>query len=155
MMALLLLSCGVFSLRPWRRPLIYTLICIIVLPGILTKLKAISPAPCPWDVSLFGGDVLYRHATAYTLGAAGGGHCFPSGHASGGFAFFSVYFATMARTRMRLPWLLPGLVAGWIFALGQQARGAHFLSHDLWTMTFCWTGALLLFFSIKPFKSKP
>ncbi|HET6591419.1 MAG TPA: hypothetical protein VFG48_00750, partial [Xanthomonadales bacterium] len=37
-----------------------------------------------------------------------------------------------------------------VIALGQQARGAHFLSHDLWTLSWCWFGALGLFLLFRP-----
>ena len=46
--------------------------------------------------------------------------------------------------------LLPGMVIGFTFALGQQARGAHFISHDLWTLSLCWFGALGLFLLFQP-----
>ncbi|MFQ3237589.1 MAG: membrane-associated PAP2 superfamily phosphatase [Paraglaciecola sp.] len=52
------------------------------------------------------------------------GHCFPSGHASGGFAMFSLYFAA----RILFPkyhvghkvnlWFLPGLYLGLVFRPG-------------------------------------
>ena len=34
--------------------------------------------------------------------------------------------------------LLTGLLAGGIFGVAQMARGAHFLSHTLWTAGICW-----------------
>ncbi len=39
-----------------------------------------------------------------------------------------------------------GLVAGLIFGISQQLRGAHFLSHDLWSLTICWLVALGFFY---------
>ena len=35
------------------------------------------------------------------------------------------------RGRYDSRWLLPAVVAGALFAFAQEARGAHFLSHDL------------------------
>jgi membrane-associated PAP2 superfamily phosphatase len=34
--------------------------------------------------------------------------------------------------------LAGGLLIGTVFALGQQARGAHFLSHDLTSAAIVW-----------------
>jgi membrane-associated PAP2 superfamily phosphatase len=34
---------------------------------------------------------------------------------------------------------------GLLFGFSQQLRGAHFLSHDLWTLAICWGTALGLF----------
>jgi len=31
-----------------------------------------------------------------------------------------------------------------VFGVSQQLRGAHFASHDVWTLTICWIVALLL-----------
>lgn len=42
--------------------------------------------------------------------------------------------------------LMIGLVAGLIFGISQQLRGAHFLSHDLWSLTICWLVALGFFY---------
>jgi len=150
-----LLFLGFFAnhLRPWRRTLAYLLLCMVVLPASIAEMKSISPVPCPWDIALFGGDVAYQHTSSYIFGHAESGNCFPSGHASGGFALLAIYFAALGRTDHPAWWLIPGLLTGWIFALGQQSRGAHFLSHDLWTMTFCWFGALLLFLLVRPDRS--
>jgi membrane-associated PAP2 superfamily phosphatase len=58
-------------------------------------------------------------------------------------SLLGLYFVARAR-RVRRPvvWLLPGLVLGGLYALGQHARGAHFLSHDLWAAAVCWIVAL-------------
>lgn len=144
------LSFKVPRIRPWRRTLAYVLLCMALLPATIAEMKGMNPVPCPWDVVPFGGVVPYRHTIGFLFSSGEIGHCFPSGHASGGFALLSIYFAAVGRTSQRAWWLLPGLLVGWIFALGQQSRGAHFLSHDLLTMAFCWFGALLLFLLIRP-----
>lgn len=149
------LSFRLQPLRAWRRPLGYLLLCMILLPATVAEIKSISPAPCPWDISVFGGDEGYRHIGSYSFGPTEAGHCFPSGHASGGFALLAMYFAMLGRTRRAGRWLIPGLLVGWTFALGQQSRGAHFFSHDLWTISFIWFGALLLFFLVRPDRDPP
>ena len=65
-------------------------------------------------------------------------------------SLLALYFATFLYFRRPALMLLPGLVVGWVFALGQQARGAHFLSHDLWSLTVCWFGALGMFLAFRP-----
>jgi membrane-associated PAP2 superfamily phosphatase len=52
------------------------------------------------------------------------------------------------RDRSRLAALWALLAAGlvWaVFSLGQQARGAHFLSHDLASLAIVWFVQLLLY----------
>jgi membrane-associated PAP2 superfamily phosphatase len=137
-------------MQRWRRPLGYLLTCMVVLPGLVAWSKHFSQAPCPWDMVRYGGNILYRHNLDYGFGASGPGHCFPAGHASGGFALLALYFASYLYARRPAWFLLPGIAVGFIFALGQEARGAHFLSHDLWTLTVCWFGALGLYLLFRP-----
>jgi membrane-associated PAP2 superfamily phosphatase len=48
----------------------------------------------------------------------------------------------MAGSRWRRWGLFAGIALGLIFGLGQQLRGAHFFSHDVWTAAICWFIAL-------------
>lgn len=41
------------------------------------------------------------------------------------------------------------LLQNGVFGAAQQLRGAHFLSHDLWTLATCWTVSLLLFLVVR------
>jgi membrane-associated PAP2 superfamily phosphatase len=60
------------------------------------------------------------------------GGCWPSGHASGGFALLCLGW--LGRRRVAQRWLLvPGIVAGFTMGTYQIARGAHFASHVLVT----------------------
>ena len=54
----------------------------------------------------------------------------------------TLYAQSLADLRSLL--LIPGLVIGISFGLAQQLRGAHFLSHDVWSAAICWFGALFL-----------
>ena len=69
----------------------------------------------------------------------GGGHCFPAGHASAGFAFIGGYFVfrNVAPRTARI-WLQASLASGLLLGLAQQLRGAHFMSHTLWTALVAW-----------------
>ena len=111
---------------------------------VMALMKRISATSCPWDLAEFGGIGHYVSHWAWGVTDGGGGHCFPAGHASAGFAFISGYFAL----RHNLPraarwWLLASLIAGFALGLAQQMRGAHFMSHTLWTAWLCWASAWL------------
>ena len=106
---------------------------------VISSLKGFSLTSCPWDLSDFGGAA--RHVSHWVWQTDGGaGHCFPAGHASSGFAFVGGYFAlrrsSLARARW---WLLGSVAAGLGLGLAQQVRGAHFMSHTLWTGWLCWS----------------
>lgn len=108
--------------------------------GVVSILKNLSATSCPWDLAEFGG--VARYASHWALGVidGGGGRCFPAGHASAGFAFLGGYFALRRRQpRAARLWLAGSLIAGFILGGAQQVRGAHFMSHTLWTGWLCWT----------------
>lgn len=110
---------------------------------LVSLLKRASPTSCPWDLAEFGG--VAQYVSHWRLGVldGGGGHCFPSGHASAAFAFLGGYFALKrAYPVAARRWLLGVLAAGVLFGLGQLARGAHYPSHTLWTAWICWTVAV-------------
>ena len=133
-------------LHPWKKSFYYLFTCMAVIPIVIVLLKHFSEVPCPWRLQDFGASRLYQHSLAYPLGSGLGGHCFPSAHASAGFALLSLYFAAYPQSRKKA-WLflLPGIVLGASFGFAQQLRGAHFLSHDLWSAFLSWILALLVF----------
>lgn len=104
--------------------------------------KNLSSTSCPWDMAEFGGVARYASHWAWGLADGGSGRCFPAGHASAGFAFLSGWFA-LRRAQPRAAWacLAASLLAGLLLGLAQQARGAHFMSHTLWSGWLCWTTA--------------
>lgn len=107
----------------------------------VSLLKGLSATSCPWDLRDYGG--LARYASHWSQKPDGGsGHCFPAGHASSGFAFVSGYFAFRdTDAAVARAWLAAALGAGLLFGAGQQLRGAHFMSHTLWTAWICWVVA--------------
>ena len=77
--------------------------------------------------------------------------CFPGGHSSAGYAWVALYFfAWVVRPQLRGRLLATALLAGAIFGAGQQLRGAHFLSHDLWSLGISWLVAATLFLVMFP-----
>lgn len=110
----------------------------------VTALKAFSQTSCPWDLAEFGG--VAHYASHWSWRPDGGsGHCFPAGHASSGFSFVAGYFAfhRTDRATARL-WLAAALAAGLALGFAQQWRGAHFMSHTLWSAAVCCSVAWLL-----------
>lgn len=118
---------------------------ILVSLLVVQVLKNFSRTSCPWDLEEFGGVAHYVSHWALGVYDGGGGRCFPGGHASAAFAYLAGYFAL----RRGVPgvarlWLAVTLIAGLVLGGAQQARGAHFMSHTLWTAWFCWTTAWLI-----------
>ncbi len=113
----------------------------MVLPAALKRLSVTS---CPWDVREFGGAFAWVSHWQWTRADGGPGHCFPAGHASAGFAWIAGFFAWPAGSVMARHCLWGALLAGLALGLAQQLRGAHFMSHTLWTAWICWTWAWCL-----------
>lgn len=108
--------------------------------AVVSLTKGLSATSCPWDLAQFGG--VARHVSHWAFGIqdGGGGRCFPAGHASAGFSFLGGYFALRrSAPKAALWWLVGSLVAGFVLGGAQQMRGAHFMSHTLWTGWLCWT----------------
>jgi membrane-associated PAP2 superfamily phosphatase len=104
----------------------------------VSTLKFGSHTSCPWDLSEFGG---FAHYTSHwSLRPDGGaGQCFPAGHAASGFGFLGGYFVFRAtQPRLARTWLAGSLGMGMVLGLAQQWRGAHFMSHTLWSAAVCW-----------------
>lgn len=123
-----------------RRDLLVLLATLASGPALVGLGKATTDVFCPSEVRRYGGDVAYvKLCGTFAEGdrPARRGHCFPAGHASGGFAL--VALAGLARTRRgRALGLAVGLVAGSWMGGYQMAKGAHYLSHTLVTLLISW-----------------
>lgn len=111
----------------------------------VSVLKGFSSTSCPQELAIFGRSAQYLSHWRWPGTSDGGsGHCFPAGHASAGFAFVSGWFAFRRLPqahRLARRWLMAALAAGLLLGLAQQARGAHFMSHTLWSAWLCWVVA--------------
>ena len=103
-------------------------------------IKAHAAHACPWAMT-----------TATSTGfiwnfSATAGHCFPGGHASTGFALITGFFI-FRLDQKKLAWfyLFSGVVLGFAMGWAQMMRGAHFLSHNLWTAWICMAINLLCY----------
>ena len=117
---------------------------LTTLAALLTvsTIKLYSHTSCPWDLQEFGGVATHVSHWAWGIRDGGTGGCFPAGHASAGFAFVGGFFAfrhVLPGTARR--WLAGATLVGLVFGLAQQIRGAHYMSHTLWTAWLCWTVA--------------
>lgn len=148
-----LLSFVVPTLEPRRRQLLWTAAGMALATGTVSLLKHHSALHCPWDLAEFGGYAPF-HGLLDTLSSAiAPGHCFPGGHAAGGYALMALYFgfrhSDPAPARLALATSLgAGTVMGW----AQVMRGAHFLSHNLWSAWIAWTLLAVLYHLLPPMK---
>ncbi len=137
--------------RPARRAaLLATLLCLLLVPA----LKHLSLSSCPWSLSAFGGEAAWVSHWAWGQRDGGPGHCFPSGHAAGSFAFCA-WLWTWRPWRQQRPgvWallLLAVLGGGLLTSFAQWARGAHFVSHSLWSAWACAALSWLLLLRLRP-----
>lgn len=139
------------SLALWRKPLGYLALSVLVSTLLISWIKSWSNMDCPWDIEGLGGMRPYVELLAARPAWLPDGRCFPAGHASGGYAWMSLYFfCLLSRPQLRWLGLAAGLGAGLVFGIGQQLRGAHFLSHDLWTAMLCWLVAFGLYCVFRP-----
>jgi membrane-associated PAP2 superfamily phosphatase len=112
---------------------------------VVIVIKLSSRTSCPWSLREFGGVATYVSHWAWGAVDGGEGRCFPAGHASAGFAFIGGFFAfrhVLPATARR--WFAGAMLAGLVLGLSQQVRGAHYMSHTLWTAWLCWVTAALL-----------
>lgn len=104
----------------------------ILCTAVVGFFKSHSAHACPWYMT-------HETATGFIWDfSATAGHCFPGGHASTGFALVTGYFVYRLSHQGRA-WfyLFAGMVIGFAMGWAQMMRGAHFLSHNLWTAWFC------------------
>jgi membrane-associated PAP2 superfamily phosphatase len=129
--------------RAWRRPLACLALSVLLSTLLVAWIKSWSNVDCPWDLVRYGGQHAYVDLFAARLAQPSTGRCFPAGHASAGYAWMAAYFLLLAvRPAWRRYGLSAGIVLGLAFGFAQQLRGAHFLSHDLWSAALCWLVAV-------------
>jgi membrane-associated PAP2 superfamily phosphatase len=134
------------AVRRWRAPAGYVGLSMVVATALVGGLKAITNVDCPWDLAGFGGQNPYVPLFADRPDYLPQARCFPGAHAASGFALLSLYFAARdsAPRRARL-FLWLAIAVGCLFAVGQEARGAHFFSHDLVAAALVWFAVLGLY----------
>ncbi len=105
-----------------------------LVPATVALLKKASSSHCPWDIDRYGGSAPYTRLLQALPEGVSYGQCMPAGHASSAMWLIAlaVFFlpgrprtAALAGSLL----LMLGIAVGWL----QQLRGAHFLTHTLWT----------------------
>lgn len=154
-----LISCLVLKLfwqwndhtkKKQRNFILITLISSISTIAVVSLFKRYSTFPCPWNSTMFNGQVKVPDLWLVFSSQLSRQHCFPAGHSSAGFAFLSMYYAYYySYGQKRLLALMPGVLLGVAYGGAQQVRGAHFMSHDLSTifLTILCTWITILIFS--------
>lgn len=134
------------QLQDWRRPALFFFVSIALSVGLVGLLKTLTNVDCPRDLTEFGGPFPFIHLFEHRPEVLRHARCFPAAHASSGYALLALYFVLRERSRRaaRLG-LAAGLGMGLMFGIAQQARGAHFVSHDVWSAMIVWTVSLSLY----------
>lgn len=138
MLGAALVSPFVQRLKAERRRLWWFCFAALAAALWISWLKARNAHACPWDIDVFGG-VKAWFPLFGSPPIEQAGRCWPGGHAAGGFSLLSGYFAWRDSNRsLARSWLMVSLTLGTLMSATQIARGAHFLSHNLWTLWWCW-----------------
>ena len=141
-----LLSLLPTRLRQWRRPLGYLVLALGLSTSVVTPLKTLTGMHCPWSLTEFGGQEQFTPLLAERAPTANPGRCWPGGHASAGFSLIALFFVLRDRKpRAARAALIFALGLGAVFSLGRMAQGAHFLSHNLWTLLIDWVICLVTY----------
>ena len=119
--------------KPRRWEFGYFFIMVMLATSTIAILKSQSAHACPWDMA-----VATTQGILWELSATAG-HCFPGGHASSGFALLVGYFIyRTTRPKRAYFFLIAACILGMGMGWAQMMRGAHFLSHTLWTGWIIW-----------------
>ncbi|MCU4119460.1 phosphatase PAP2 family protein [Variovorax sp. N23] len=122
-----------------RRERLQLALTVIASVIAVSLLKTSSRTSCPWDLAEFGGTARYVSHWAWGVHDGGPGRCFPAGHASAAFAYLGGWFVwRRSMPRAAWVWLATAALLGLVLGLAQQWRGAHYMSHTLWTAWVCW-----------------
>lgn len=134
------------QLHELRRPSLYFFVSVVLSVSLVGLLKTLTNVDCPRDLTEFGGAFPFIHLFEHRPAELRQARCFPAAHASSGYALLALYFLFRERSRRvaRLG-LAAGLLLGLVFGIAQQSRGAHFLSHDVWSAMIVWTVSLSLY----------
>ncbi|QBE63123.1 phosphatase PAP2 family protein [Pseudoduganella lutea] len=106
----------------------------VLVPSMITVFKRFSISHCPWDLQRYRGSEPYVRLLEWVPAATSPGHCMPAGHASSALWLVSIAAFWWPYSRRKsigvaIGMLFVGMTVGWM----QQLRGAHFLTHTLWS----------------------
>lgn len=146
-----LASYTVPQLAPHRRRLLWLFAGMVGASLLVSIIKQNSALHCPWDLAEYGGYAPFHGLFDRLPDNIAPGHCFPGGHASGGFALIAFYFALRDTDIVRARLMLAaGLALGLIMGWSQMMRGAHFMSHTVWSAWLEWMFLAGLYYLVPP-----
>jgi membrane-associated PAP2 superfamily phosphatase len=132
-------STWVQRLRPWRGALWTFVVMAGATAQLVQSLKGASVHACPYDLAMYGGKEMWFPLFDAVANVVHKGQCWPGGHASAGFGIIAGYFALRTQQPRWARWaLITGLVLGSVMGAVQVVRGAHFISHNLWSLWLTW-----------------
>ena len=128
-----------------RRTLLFASGACFASAAFVGILKHYSTHACPWDLALFGGTAIYQPLFGAPAAAQAVHGCSPAAHPLVGYAWLGVGFAFLpiGRHAAWRAWAV-AFALGTLFGIVQILRGAHFLSHVLWSAWMVWGVNVLL-----------
>jgi membrane-associated PAP2 superfamily phosphatase len=114
----------------------------VTVPLVISLLKRASSSHCPWDIDRYGGSEPYVRLLELMPSGVSAGHCLPGGHASS--ALWLIALAAFWWPKQRSKGIAVAILTmGFALSVGyvQQLRGAHFLTHTLWS---AWIACVLV-----------
>lgn len=130
----------------YQKQFIWAFIGMVVSTSVVSFLKSDSMHACPSDLTIYGGNLPLFALFEHLPKGVAAGHCFPAGHASGGFALMAFCFAFRdEKPKFAVGMLMLALVLGFSMGWAQMMRGEHFLSHNLWSAWVVWMVLFVLF----------
>ena len=139
------------------------LACIVLSVIWVNLLKKWTNQACPWSLVDYGGPWAYVDFFAAKPWGAAAMQCWPAGHAFGGFSLLCLAFvggwpANVWQTKVwqtatkpqpawlsARAWVIYALILGTIMGLARVGQGAHFISHQFWSLW--WVVALYTVFT--------
>jgi len=116
-------------------------------PMVVGLIKSFSHHSCPWDLVRYGGRGYEYPLLGHISEFPGKGKCFPGGHASGGFGLLALYFLFFPISKRLAKWVAAAAIClGMIMGFGQVMRGAHFFSHNLWSLWWGWATQVTVYY---------
>lgn len=113
-----------------------------LVPLTTSVLKQASNAHCPWDLARYGGMQPYVRLFEALPSGAIAGHCLPGGHASTSLWLIAFAVCWLPRDPRKAAGVAAaGVALGFAMGWVQQLRGAHFLTHTLWSV---WVAVLVV-----------
>ena len=131
---------GVAVQTPTRH---YLVVALLTIPILTWLVREGSASACPRDLAAFGGELAQRPFLDFSWQAIGSGRCNPSGHMSSYSWWLALCFLRPPQRR-GLGVLILCIVA--MFALGsvQILKGAHFMSHLIFSVWWAGVACLIL-----------